>query len=57
MTSLKEARAKGRIEQFVEEHEAEATPANAEAFDLTLASMAGKSKAAPKASMPDNRDD
>lgn len=48
MTNLREALDQGKLEKFVAERKGET--GDSEAFDATLASMAGKSKAAPKAS-------
>lgn len=56
MTSLREARDNGRINQFAADHEADA-PGDEDAFNRALASMAGKSKSAPKTSKPDRSDD
>lgn len=57
-TNLREARNTGKLDQFIAEREAEAAPAgDAKAFNRTLAAMAGKSKAGPKASKPDRCDD
>lgn len=55
MTTLKEAIDQGKLDQFIAEHEGETGDANA--FDATLHSMAGKSKEAPKASSRDDCDD
>lgn len=49
MTTLKQAREQGALDQFAEEHEA-AAPGDADAFNRALASMARTSKEAPKAS-------
>ncbi len=58
MTSLREARDTGKLDQFIAEREAEAAPAgDAKAFSRALSSMAGKSKAVPAASKPDRCDD
>jgi hypothetical protein len=48
MTTLREAREKGKLDQFIKEREAET--GCAEALNRGLASMAGKSSEAPKAS-------
>lgn len=53
--SLSEARKAGRIAQFVSQHEGETGDLNA--FNLTLHSMAGKSRATQEASPPDDCDD
>jgi hypothetical protein len=51
MTTLKQARDTGKLDQFIAERETEAAPAgDAKAFNRTLAAMAGTSKAGPKAS-------
>ena len=56
MTTLREARESGKLEQFVAEHEI--SPAGDEAaFNATLRAMAGKSKEAPAASSPDDGGD
>ena len=49
MTSLRKARDQGKLDQFTKDHEADA-PGDEAAFNATLASMAGKSPEAPKAS-------
>lgn len=57
MTTLKDARLKGKLAEFIAEREAEAAPAGDQvALNRTLAAMAGTSKAVPKASKPE-RDD
>lgn len=48
MTSLREAREKGKLDQFIKEREAER--GDAAALDRTVSAMAGKSSEAPKAS-------
>ena len=53
MISLKEARDKGKLGQFIKERGHD-KPADAEKFDATLSSMVGKSKVAPKASSQDD---
>ena len=53
--NLIEARAEGKLDQFIAEHKGEI--GDSEAFDTTLRSMAGKSKEAPEASSPDDCDD
>ena len=52
MTTLKQAREQGKLDQFAKDHEAD-PPGDEEAFSRALQSMAGKSKAAPEASSPD----
>jgi hypothetical protein len=48
MTTLREAREKGKLEEFIAEREAEAKAvADRAAFDKTVDSMAGKSKPVP----------
>jgi hypothetical protein len=56
MPTLKEARESGKLDQFAKDHDTDA-PGDADAFNRALASMAGKSKAAPAASKPDHSDD
>ena len=56
MTTLKEARENGVLAQFVKEHK-RAPKGDATAFDTTLRSMAGKSKATRKASSRDGSGD
>ncbi len=56
MTTLKQAREQGKLDQFAKDHEAD-VPGDETAFNATLASMAGKSKAVPAASKPDHSDD
>lgn len=46
MTTLKEARDKGKLDQFIKEREADAK-GDADALDRGLASMAGKAKQKP----------
>lgn len=55
LTTLREAIEQGKLRQFIAEHKSE--KGDSEAFGATLRSMAGKSKEAPKASTPDDRDD
>ena len=50
--SLAAARNQGKLDQFTKNHEADA-PGDEAAFNTTLQSMAGKSKAVPEASPPD----
>lgn len=40
MTTLKDARDKGKLKEFIAEHKGDA-PGNADAFDRTLSAMAG----------------
>lgn len=54
--SLSEARKAGKLEQFAKDRENDA-PGDEDAFNATLASMAGTSKAVPEASSQDDRDD
>jgi hypothetical protein len=54
--SLRKARESGSLDQFAKDHEADA-PGDEAAFNRTLQSMAGKSKAVPEASSPDAPDD
>ena len=56
MTNLREAREKGKLDQFIKEHEAD-PEGDAEAFNRAVRAMARKSKEAPKASSPGNPDD
>ena len=56
MTTLKQARESGKLDQFAKDREADA-PGDEAAFEATLQSMAGKSKAVPAASSPDRADD
>ena len=55
-TSLKTARQQGKVDQFAKERD-EAPPGDQAAFDATLQSMAGKSKAVPATSKPGRSDD
>ena len=58
MTTLREARDKGKLDQFIAEREADAMPpGDKAAFNRALESMAGKSKAVPAASKPGRSDD
>jgi hypothetical protein len=54
MTTLKEARASGKIDQFVKEHACD--KGDPDAFNRAVTSMARTSKDAPKASSRRNRD-
>lgn len=56
MTNLRQAREQGKLDQFAKDREADA-PGDKAAFEATLQSMAGKSKAVPEASKPDRSDD
>lgn len=53
MTTLREAREKGSLDQFINEREAET--GDARTVERTIATMAGKSSEAPKASTKGNR--
>lgn len=53
MDTLREALAKGKLDEFAKEHEAGA-PGGEEAFNRALQSMAGKSSDASGASSPDS---
>lgn len=54
--SLKQARESGELDQFAKDRDADA-PGDEKAFNRALASMARKSKEAPKASSPGDSDD
>lgn len=56
MTTLREAREKGKIDQFIKEHEGDAK-GDADQVNRTLKAMAQKSKAVPKASSRRNPGD
>lgn len=56
MSTLKQARDEGKLDQFAKDHEKDA-PGDEDAFNATLASMTGTSKAVPGASSPDDCDD
>ena len=56
MTSLRQARNQGKLDQFAKAHDADA-PGDEAAFNATLESMAGKSKADQEASKPGRSDD
>lgn len=56
MDNLKQARDQGKLDQFAKDHENDA-PGDEDAFNATLASMTGTSKAVPEASSQDNPDD
>jgi hypothetical protein len=51
MTSLREAREAGKLDQFAKDRDGDA-PGDEAAFNRALQSMAGKSKAVPEASKP-----
>lgn len=51
MKSLRDARASGKLDEFIAEHVGDA-PGDKRAFDATLSSMAGKSKSKPGTSKP-----
>ena len=52
MSTLREAREQGKLDQFAKDRET-AAPGDEAAFNRALQSMAGKSKAVPAASPPD----
>lgn len=54
MTSLREARDKGKLNEFIKERKGET--GDAAAFDQTLSAMAGTSKSVPETSKPRPRD-
>lgn len=56
MTTLKEAREKGKLKEFIKEHEAD-HDGDETAIAATLKSMVGKSKPVPKTSSRDDCDD
>ncbi|MEJ6008662.1 hypothetical protein [Novosphingobium aquae] len=56
MSTLRHARELGELDQFAKDHEADA-PGDEAAFNATLKSMAGKSKAVLEAWTPDAPDD
>ena len=56
MTTLKQARDTGKLEQFAKDLETDA-PGDEAAFNRALQSMAGKSKSVPGTSPPDCGDD
>lgn len=56
MKTLRQARDEGKLDQFAKDHESD-PPGDEDAFNATLASMAGTSKAVPEASSPDDCDD
>lgn len=55
MTTLRQARDTGKLDQFIAEHRAET--GDADAFNATLQAMAQRSKAEPEASSPEHADD
>lgn len=55
MTTLKQARQTGKIDQFIKEHEAD-PEGDEDAVNRTLKAMAQKSPTARKASKPRNSD-
>ena len=55
MLTLRQAIKQNKVDQFIAEREGET--GDADTFDATLRSMAGKSKEAPEASSPDDCDD
>lgn len=56
MVNLRKARAEGKLDEFIAEHEDDA-PGDQKAFDATLSAMAGKSKSKPETLKPDCPDD
>ena len=56
MTTLKQARESGKLDQFIKEHEAD-PQGDADTFNRAVRAMAQKSKEAPKASSRSNPDD
>lgn len=56
MTTLRQAREQGKLDQFAKEHDAD-PPGDEAALIATLESMAGKSKAVPAASKPERDGD
>ena len=56
MSTLRQAREEGKLDQFVADRETN-PPGDEEAFNRALQSMAGKSKEAPEASYPPDCDD
>jgi hypothetical protein len=55
MTTLRQARDQGKLEQFIAEHDAD--EGDEDAFNATLQAMAGTSKAEPEASSQGTDDD
>jgi hypothetical protein len=56
MTTLKEAREKGKLKEFIKEHATD-NDGDKAAIEATLRSMVGKSKPVPKTSSRDGGDD
>jgi hypothetical protein len=56
MITLREALQRGKLDRFIAERE-EQPHADLEAFEATLASMAGKSKSKPETSPPECDED
>lgn len=56
MSNLRKAREQGKLDQFAKDHETD-PPGDEAAFNATLVSMAGTSKAVPEASSPDAPND
>lgn len=54
-TNLRKAREQGKLDQFANEHDADA-PGDETAFNRALQSMTGRSKEAPAASKPEHGD-
>jgi hypothetical protein len=52
VTTLREAREAGKLDQFAKDRDADTAPGDEAAFNRALQSMAGKSKAVPGASKP-----
>jgi hypothetical protein len=57
MATLKKARDEGKVAEFAANRDADTPPGDEQAFNRTLASMAGKSKPKPETSKPDRSDD
>ena len=56
MTTLREARESGKLNQFIKEHRAD-SKGDAATFTATLQAMAGKSKPVPETSCEPHSDD
>jgi hypothetical protein len=56
MTTLREALNRGKLDRFISERK-DQPPADKQAFDATLDSMAGKSKSEPGTSTPECGDE
>jgi hypothetical protein len=56
MITLREALERGQLDRFIAERK-DQPPADQEAFEATLNSMAGKSKSEPETSPPECDDD